>query len=366
MYDHHAETAPALASVWRHLAQRVMELNRVEPRLLQRLTCAPTQAFHAYCASIATTLTQPAEACARALYATPPKALLQRALVLAEAGPTWRLLKHLDARALDLFVYQRLAAVAEGSVAALLRAQPISLDTLDAADLLEAAARDCEFLRAAAPAIRPLTTRNVEHVVAVIAYLRVTGGAGCDRLLPSLKRARTINALRGALTDAFRWCSLPSLGLAVNLGRRFKRIATVEGLRQAGKTYDNCLRALPYNQIEDFLRGRAVILEYRGDAGDRALVKLEIFSCMSDPLLASVGSIFGPKNRRVAFEQDVRAALAEIPGIKLVPELDTALGWMDRSNDVMAWHERMLARADAENDEVRDLGEADEEEFAPL
>lgn len=368
--DKHAETAPALAAVWRHLAPRLMELNRVEPRLLPRLTMAPKQAFHAYCAWISATAFQPAELCAPILNSTPPKTLLLQALALAEPGPVWRALKRLEAHALDLAVYLRLSALVAGPVGDALRAQDtISTETLDAAELLERRMAGCALLQAAAPGINPLTTADVERCVEALSFLKAHGAADFAKLAPALRRARSTSMLRGALATGLRHCRLPDFGLPTEPCRGFRRIDTIEGLRLAGKDYENCLRQLPFTQIVEFLRGHALLLEYRA-AGEKALVKLDLFSAHSTPMLASVESILGPRNEAVAFEAKVRAALAEIPGLAICePGLGRAIHWMNRAAPAMDWHDAMMGRIQAEAeapDLDPDMFGEEEDDLVPL
>jgi hypothetical protein len=153
-----------------------MELCRVEPRLLDRVTRAPRPAFHAYCAYFAANAATACDALARRAYEGEPKHLLADALGdgLAGAGalggaaaiaPVWRVLKNLEAdHALPLASYRRLATLAANPrIAPLMRAQPLGASTLDALETLSRDIAQDDLLAAAAAGIVPTTPRSVSR-----------------------------------------------------------------------------------------------------------------------------------------------------------------------------------------------------------
>ena len=355
------ETAPALVSVWRDLADRLMELCRAEPPLLDRVTKASRPNFHAYAMYFAASLDKPAETVARTAYDTRPKDLLAKALAkAAPVAPVWRLLKQVEAdHALPLQTYRRLAALAETPrLGVLMRAHEIDDRTLDAFETLNRLMADDDGLLAAAAAgIVPAVPRNVVRTREMLLLLRAHGVAD-DRLRARLARCRAMHDVQRAVAGAFHRMKLPDL--ALDFGPELKRPRSVKDLLRVGRDFANCLAGLPPHVIDDFVAGRFVLLEHRRDGQPHALVTLELVSRFATPVLARVQSVLGPKNRRVGdgAETEIRRLLHAVPGLALMEH--------DLASTLRAIVEAHTDDADPDLDELGIMLEEADDELVPL
>jgi hypothetical protein len=324
------ETAPALTLVWRDLAPRLMELCRVEPRLLDRVTRAPRPAFHAYCAYFAANAATACDALARRAYEGEPKHLLADALGdgLAGAGalggaaaiaPVWRVLKNLEAdHALPLASYRRLATLAANPrIAPLMRAQPLGASTLDALETLSRDIAQDDLLAAAAAGIVPTTPRSVSRARKALILLRAFGVVD-DGMRARLARCRSMSQLQRLFSTTFQNAPLPDLG--IDFGRHLRRLRTVAELRRAGHRYSNCLAGLTPHVVDDYLAGKSCLLEFTRDGEPCALVTLGIVTPFLRPILVKIDTILGPKNTRPdpAIAREVTGLLEATPGLLLM------------------------------------------------
>jgi hypothetical protein len=314
------ETAPALTVVWRDLATRLMELCRVEPRLLDRVTRAPKPAFHAYCAYFAATTAAPCDVVARRAYDSDPKRLLADALGAdGPITPVWRLMKKLEAdQALPLATYLRLATLAETPrIGVMMRSQTLGERTLDAFDTLSRDIAHDDLIAAAAAGIVPTTPRNIARTREALVLLRAFGVAD-DGLRTRLAKCRDMRQLQRAFATAFQNAPLPDFG--IDFGHRLRRLTTVADLRRAGQRYGNCLAGLPPHVVDDYLAGTSCLVEFTRDGAPCALVTLGIVSPFVKPILVKICTMLGPKNSRL--ETGIRTELIElleaVPGIQMM------------------------------------------------
>lgn len=357
------ETAPALVAVWRDLAPRLMELCRIERQLLDRVTRAPKAAFHAYAAFIAASVEKPAESVAHAAYRLDPRDLLAEALGTRDrpVGPVWRLLKRLEARhALPLQTYARLAALADApQIGLLLRAsEAIGDRTLDACETLQREIATDDLLAAAAAGIMPATPRNVSRTREALLLLRAHGVA--DELMRArLAKCRTMHQLQRVLSAAFQRITLPALG--VELSPRLRHLRDVRALLKAGRIFSNCLANLPPHVVDDFICGKFCLLEFSREGKPHALVTLELLSRFTNPVLARMKSVLGPKNKRIEpdMNEEIGAQLRAIPGLALM------------QNNLAVSLASIVEATPAPDNEIDDefermLGTVDETDLVPL
>lgn len=249
------EQATMLVATWGDLAGLVARLIRARPGIAARLALSPGRAIHATAAYLhhAVASGYADEAVGQAVERRAPRDLLHEAL--PDMHPRmFRLLDRAGPQAKPHAFYKRLAAGLRGPAGAvLLRAQNLSPDTLDLADLA-----------GADPVLRALKNGldvgvyGMQCLGTALAYLRVLGLA---RDVERLPRGAGLPALVRRIEADLGRGRPPPAPFPVPAG--WRPVETVAELWALGRELQNCvggMRGAGVDHASNFLDGGEVIL----------------------------------------------------------------------------------------------------------
>ena len=244
-----------LVATWGDLAGGVARLIRARPGIAARLALAPARAIHATAAylhhGMASGYTE--EAVGQAVECLKPRDLLCQALP-ATHPRLFRLLDRAGPKVKPPAFYERLNAGLRGPAGAvLLRAQHLSTDTLDIADLMAA-----DPVLLAVKGGLDVGVYGMQCLGTALAYIRALGLAADVETLP---RGAGVPALVRRIEADLGRGRPPPAPFPAPAGWRL--VATVAELWALGRALQNCLcgmRGSGVDHVSAYLEGGEVIL----------------------------------------------------------------------------------------------------------
>lgn len=241
------DSAP-LRSAFGPLAPRVAKLIRKQPLLAGRLLCAPLRAIHAVAAYIHLTAPADDNEAAALLAETAPRDLLRTAMPGVDAR-LYRALDRCGSSILSRTCYERLAAIAAGSLIEVLLATDRGIDAPYIRYVAKLADAD-GVVRHIPP--RLLADQSAtDAVLATFALLRAYN-MNVDGALTGLPKAAGWEAVYRRLTNLLGALEAPPLAYPLPLGLR--QITTMAGLRETGLALGLCVQAATHGGSEHWLR----------------------------------------------------------------------------------------------------------------